>query len=217
MARRAQDRCGVVAALAILALAGCAADEPVQTVRTDAAYQHVPSGAIFPTQIGRFVRTNVYPGRAGTDGVIVGYAQMTTSGPMLITVTLEASPPVTQQPAAIDPACRELFARRKDDIGKSNVAVKWIEERDTRVTLAGQSQPAQLVSFDYDFRDNPMRGYLFVACNVAGSWTVQYRATTPREPNLGQVIAGFIAALPPAPLHKAEAGAQAAPPPAPPR
>jgi len=207
----------VIAGLAVLALAGCGTDEPVQIVRTDTAYQHVPSGAIFPTQVGRFVRTNVYPGRASTEGVIVGYAQMTPSGPMLITVTLEASPPVTPQPAVIDPACRELFARRKDDIGKSNTAVKWLDERDTRVTLAGQSQPAQLVSFDYDFRDNPMRGYLFVACNVAGSWTVQYRATTPRDPNVGQVIAGFIAALPPTPLHKAEVGAQAAPPPPPSR
>ena len=205
----AQGRCGVVAALATLALAGCGAEEPaVRTVQATTAYQHVPSGAIFPTQVGPFVRTNIYPGRPGTEGVIVGYAQMTPSGPMVIRVTLEESPPVTQQAAVIDPACRDVFIRSRDDIGTSNTAVKWLDERDTRVTLAGESQPAQLVSFDYDFRDAPMRGYLFVACNIAGSWTLQYRATTPRDPNVGQIIAAFIAALPPTPLHKAEAAAK---------
>jgi hypothetical protein len=200
----------VVAGLAVLALAGCGGEEkpPVQTVPTNTAYQHVASGAIFPTQVGPFARTNVYPGRTGSEGVIVGYAQITPTGPMLITVTLEASPPATQEAAAIDPSCREVYARRKDDIAKSNVAVKWLDERDTRVTLAGQSQPVQLVSFDYDFQSYPMRGYLFVACHVAGSWTLQYRVTTARDPGAGQVIARFIAALPPEPLHKAEAAAR---------
>jgi hypothetical protein len=194
----------LVAAVAALTLAGCAMEEPsVQTVPITTAYQHVPSGAIFPTQVGPFARTNIYAGRAGSEGVIVGYARMTPSGPMLITVTLEASPPATQEAALIDPSCREAFARRKDDIAKSNTAVQWLDERDTRVTLAGESQPALLISFDYDFRGAPMRGYLFAACHIAGSWTLQYRVTTPRDPNVGEVIAGFIAALPPTPLHRA--------------
>lgn len=192
------------AAAAALALGACAAEEPaVQTVSTTTAYQHVPSGAIFPTRVGPFVRTNIYPGRAGSQGVIVGYAQMTPSGPMMITVTLEESPPRTQEAAVIDSSCREVYARRKDDIAKSNTAVKWLDERDTSVTLAGDSQPVQLVSFDYDFRGTAMRGYLFVACHIAGSWTLQYRVTTPRDPEVGEAIAGFIAALPPTPLHRA--------------
>lgn len=190
--------------LAALALGACASDEPpVATVRSTVAYQHVPSGMVFPTEVGPFARTNVYPGRAGSDGVIVGYAHMAPSGPMLITVTVEASPPRSEDVAAIDPACREIFEKRKDDIGKSNAQVKWLDSRDTRITLAGQSQPAQLAAFDYEFRGTPMRGYLVIACHVGGSWTLHYRATVPRDPDAGQILANFMAALPIQPLHAA--------------
>jgi len=192
-----------LAVVAALALGACSSDEPPEPVPANVAYQHVPSGLVFPTQVGPFMRTSVHPGRNGSDGVIVGYAHMTPKGPMLITVTLEASPPPAQAAPAIDPGCREIFGQRKADIAKSNTALKWLEDRDTRITLAGESQPAQIVSFDYEFRGTPVRGYLFVACHVGGRWTLQYRVTAPRDPPAGQTIASFMAVLPAQPAQGA--------------
>jgi len=197
----------ILAAAFALALVACASEEPpVDTVVTTIAYEHVPSGFVFPLDVGPFTRTNVYPGRAGSDGVIVGYAHMMPTGPMLITVTLEASPPVTAQPATIDPACRQLFAQRRDDIAKSNAAVKWLEDRDVTLNIVGDSRPAMMVAFDYEFRGNPVRGFLFITCNLNGKWTLHYRVTSPRDPQVGQAVASFIAALPAqlAPAGKAE-------------
>jgi hypothetical protein len=184
------------AVLAALALGGCAEEPAIETVRTTTAYQHVPSGMVFPTDVGPFARTNVYPGRAGSDGVVIGYAHMAPSGPMLITVTVERGAPPTQEAAVIDPACRAAFDARKTDIEKSNSAVKWLESRDTSVTLEGRSRPAQVAAFDYDFRGTPVRGFLVVACRVDGDWTLQYRATMPRDPDAGQTLASFMAVLP---------------------
>jgi hypothetical protein len=197
----------LLAAALVLALVACGGEEPpIETVHTAVAYEHVPSGLVFPLEVGPFARTNVYPGRAGLDGVIVGYAHMMPTGPMLVTVTLEASPPATVQPATIDPACRQLFAQRKDDIAKSNAAVKWLEDKDVTLTIAGGSHPAMMTAFDYEFRGNPVRGFLFVTCHLNGKWTLHYRVTSPRDPQVGQAVAGFIAALPAqlAPAGRAE-------------
>ena len=102
-AEDAHQRAMMIRFVAVLALAaalvGCGGPEsPAPATRTEpvatgVAYQHVPSGMLFPPKIGGFERTNVYPGRAGSDGVTVGYAFLTPSGPMLVTVTIEASPP----------------------------------------------------------------------------------------------------------------------------
>ena len=199
-----------VAVLALAAaLVGCGGPEsPAPATRTEpvatgVAYQHVPSGMLFPPKIGGFERTNVYPGRAGSDGVTVGYAFLTPSGPMLVTVTIEASPPGSVDAEAIDPACREVFERRKADIGTSNAQVKWIEEKDVALRLAGETQPMMTTAFDFEFRGEPMRGYLYLACHVGGAWSLHYRATAPRDPKMAEIVTGFVAALPGGKLHPA--------------
>lgn len=190
-----------------VALGACSTEEPpVNTVRTTVAYEHVPSGFVFPLEVGPFLRADVRAGAPGSDRIIVGYAHKAPAGPLpIITVTLEPSPPATAQPATIDPACRQLFAQRKDDIGKSNAAVKWLEDKDVTLTIAGSSHPAMMTAFDYEFRGNPVRGFLFVACHLNGKWALHYRVTSERDPQVGQTVAAFMAALPAQPLHKTSA------------
>jgi hypothetical protein len=198
--RQLRFAAAVVAAFLVVA---CGSSEPpvrTERVSTGIAYQHVPSGMTFPPNVGGFERTTVYSGRAGSDGVVVGYAYLTPSGPMLITVTVEASAPRAPVVDAIDPGCREAFAKRKADIGSSNANVRWLEEKDTPVRIAGGVHPALMASFDYDFRGDPMRGYLYVACHLAGAWSLQYRVIAPRDPKTAEVAAAFIAALPTAPV-----------------
>jgi hypothetical protein len=177
------------------------AEPPVATERvaTGVAFEHVPSGMMFPPMIGGFERTTVYRGRAGSDGAVIGYAYLAPSGPVLITVSIEASPPRTQPSEPIDPACREAFASRKGDIGASNANVKWLDEKEAPVRVAGGMHPALMTAFDYDFRGDPQRGYLYVACHVGGAWTLQYRVIAPRDPRTADVAAAFMAALPTAP------------------
>jgi hypothetical protein len=192
----------VAASAATVLVVACASDEPpvsTERVPVDVAYQHISSGMTFPPVVGGFERTTVYRGRAGSDGAVVGYAYLAPSGPMLVTVTVEASPPRAPAPDAIDPGCREGFAKRKADIGDSNANVKWLEEKETPLRLAGGLHPALMTSFDYDFRGEPQRGYLYVACHVGGAWTLQYRIIAPRDPRTAEVAAAFIAALPTAP------------------
>jgi hypothetical protein len=190
------------ASAATVLVVACSSDEPpVRTERVPlgVAYQHIPSGMTFPPNVGGFERTNVYRGRAGSDGVIVAYAYLASSGPMIVRVTVEASPPQATQDEAIDPACREVFARGKSDIGNSNANVKWLEEKEMPLRVAGGLHPALMTSFDYEFRGEPQRGYLYIACHVGGAWSLQYRVIAPRDPKSADVAAAFIAALPTAP------------------
>ena len=177
------------------------AEPPVATERVanGVAFEHISSGMTFPPSIGGFERTTVYRGRAGSDGAVVGYAYLAPSGPMLITVSIEASPPRAQTSEPIDPVCRDAFAKRKSDIGASNANVKWLEEKEAPVRVAGGMHPALMTAFDYDFRGDPQRGYLYISCHVGGAWTLQYRVIASRDPRTAEVAAAFMAALPTAP------------------
>jgi hypothetical protein len=188
-------------AVASLVVACGGAEPPVATERvpTGVAFEHVPSGMMFPPNIGGFERTTVYRGRAGSEGAVVGYAYLAPSGPMLITVGIEASPPRMEASEPIDPACREAFAKRKADIGASNANVKWLEDKEAPVRVAGGMHPALMTAFDYEFRSDPQRGYLYMSCHVGGAWTLQYRVIAPRDPRTAEVAAAFMAALPTAP------------------
>jgi hypothetical protein len=194
-------RLSAALAAAFLVVA-CGPDEPpvaTERVPTGVAFEHIPSGMTFPPKIGGFERTTVYRGRAGSDGATIGYAYLAPSGPMLITVGIEASPPRAEATEPIDPACRDAFVKRKSDIGASNANVKWLEEKESPVRIAGGMHPALTTAFDYDFRGEPQRGYLYVSCHVGGAWTLQYRVIAPRDPRTAEVAAAFIAALPTAP------------------
>jgi len=145
-------------------------------------YTHSAAKAVYPTQVGAFVRSNVHQFDAEGRDISASYNLRTPEGRLLVTVYIYPAPKAADA-AARARACDTEFGAVKTAIANRNAGAQPLNET-APVAMAGvpaslSHSAAYRYTGRFDAREQEVRSEAHVYCYAGGDWFVKYRVSAP--------------------------------------
>jgi hypothetical protein len=192
----------VVASLCLLA--GCqrqrtqatpAGPQPLN-VSTTALYRHPASGMEFPTKIDEFARVALV--RYDKAGQIVSGRYDIDGATSKIIATVFVYP-VHGSASARAERCQRLLTEASADLVAGHPGARPTGTDDVTLDQEGRTHAGRHATFFYDEPiendTRPATAQLYLFCDAAGPWQLEYRFTHPRELNVAPIIDDFMRRL----------------------
>jgi len=191
-----------LAVASLLLLAGCqrgrapAAPAGPQTLAAVGPFRHAASGMDFPTDVGEFNRAALVQYDKAGRIVSARYEIDGAASKFVATVYVY---PVTGSPLARAQRCQRLFDEASGELVRADPGAYSTGTDEVSLDQEGSAHAGRHATFLYDEITNgdrtPAAAQLYLFCDAAGPWQLEYRFTYPRELTVAPIIADFMRRL----------------------
>ncbi len=162
-----------------------------KVIEADAPYRHIPSGMMFPVEVGSFKRGEIR--HYVSEGLNVGVGYNLENPHRPIAATVYVYPMIS---TASPDNLRFNFEEAKRTISLLHKNAKLVKENPATLKQSGATYSGFMASFEYEDKFagfyQPVTSHLYLFCDKNGKWEIKYRFTHPKDVDASQNIEEFM-------------------------